>query len=93
MGAYAGLKVSTVSGRRKAYCRTGNGEPVLLVHGITTYSFIWRKIIPLLAPHYDVTAVDLLGPRSPQRTSIFRNILGPSGSKRNWFVPGVLVIY
>jgi len=44
-----------------AYLRTGDGEPVLLVHGIPTYFFIWRKIIPLLAPQYDVVAVDLLG--------------------------------
>ncbi len=61
MGAYAGGNICTVSGNKMAYYRTGNGEPVLLVHGITTYSFIWRKIIPLLKPHYDVIAVDLLG--------------------------------
>lgn len=44
-----------------AYYREGKGEPVLLVHGITTYSFIWRNIIPLLSKDYDVIAVDLLG--------------------------------
>lgn len=43
------------------YYRTGKGEPVLLVHGITTYSFIWRKIVPQLASNYDVITVDLLG--------------------------------
>lgn len=44
-----------------AYHREGRGEPVLLVHGITTYSFIWRRVIPLLSKDYDVIAVDLLG--------------------------------
>lgn len=44
-----------------AYYRAGQGEPVLLVHGITTYSFIWRNIFPELARNYDVIAVDLLG--------------------------------
>lgn len=34
---------------------------MLLVHGITTYSFIWRRLIPLLERSYDVIAIDLLG--------------------------------
>ncbi len=51
----------TISGNDIAYSRDGSGEPVLLIHGITTYSFIWRKIIPHLTPNYDVIAIDLLG--------------------------------
>ncbi len=51
----------TVAGHKLAYTRQGQGETVLLVHGITTYSFIWRKIIPVLAKNYDVIAVDILG--------------------------------
>jgi len=51
----------TVAGHKLAYTRQGQGETVLLVHGITTYSFIWRKMIPVLAEKYDVIAVDLLG--------------------------------
>jgi pimeloyl-ACP methyl ester carboxylesterase len=50
-----------VAGHSIAYHREGKGEPVLLVHGITTYSFIWRAVIPLLSAAYDVIAVDLLG--------------------------------
>lgn len=50
-----------VTGYKLAYQRWGKGEPVLLVHGITTYSFIWRKLIPALSMEYDVIAVDLLG--------------------------------
>jgi len=50
-----------ISGYNMAYHREGRGEPVLLVHGITTYSFIWRRIIPLLSKDHDVIAVDLLG--------------------------------
>jgi pimeloyl-ACP methyl ester carboxylesterase len=44
-----------------AYHRHGQGEPMLLVHGITTYSFIWRRLFPLLSENFDVIAVDLLG--------------------------------
>jgi len=50
-----------VNGHRMAYQRSGAGEPLLLVHGITTYSFLWRNIIPLLADRFDVIALDLLG--------------------------------
>ena len=36
-------RVRLKSGHEMAYRRAGSGEPVLLVHGITTYSFLWRK--------------------------------------------------
>ena len=51
----------TVNGYRLNYHEEGEGEPVLLVHGITTYSFIWRRIIPFLADKYRVISIDLLG--------------------------------
>lgn len=50
-----------VDGHALAYWRMGAGPTVLLIHGITTYSFIWRQIIPQLARSYDVIALDLLG--------------------------------
>lgn len=52
---------ATVDGHRIAYHRSGAGPTILLVHGITTYSFIWRRLVPLLEPKYDVIAIDLLG--------------------------------
>jgi pimeloyl-ACP methyl ester carboxylesterase len=54
-------KTCSVSGNTIAYLHSGSGEAVLLVHGITTYSFIWKDIIPSLAADYEVFAVDLLG--------------------------------
>jgi pimeloyl-ACP methyl ester carboxylesterase len=50
-----------VGRHRLAFLRAGKGDPVLLVHGITTYSFLWRNIIPGLAGAFDVIAPDLLG--------------------------------
>ncbi len=44
-----------------AYTSQGVGEPLLLVHGITTYSFIWQKILPLLRDAFQLVTVDLLG--------------------------------
>lgn len=55
------LSICDVAGLQMAYRRSGHGEPVLLVHGITTNSFIWREIVPGLSENFDVIAVDLLG--------------------------------
>jgi pimeloyl-ACP methyl ester carboxylesterase len=54
-------KYITVGGLKIAYKRVGEGEPILLIHGITTSSFIWRNMQPGLSKNYDVIAVDLLG--------------------------------
>ena len=50
-----------VADNQIAYFRKGEGEVVLLVHGITTYSFIWKRVVPLLEGHFQVVGVDLLG--------------------------------
>lgn len=54
-------KTVSCNGFQMAYQRSGSGTPVLMVHGITTYSFIWRKLVPLLEDDYDLVRVDLLG--------------------------------
>ncbi len=50
-----------VDGHRLAFVRHGAGEPLILVHGIATSSFIWDKLLPILGVRHDVIAVDLLG--------------------------------
>lgn len=50
-----------IDGNFIRYYREGSGEAVVFLHGITTYSFIWRKIVPYFAQEYDVVLVDLLG--------------------------------
>lgn len=44
-----------------AYHRSGNGPTIVLVHGITTYSFIWRDVAAILEKQFDVVTIDLLG--------------------------------
>ncbi len=46
---------------RVAYTDAGEGEPVLLLHGIPTWSFLYHEVIPVLARHYRVLAPDFLG--------------------------------
>lgn len=44
-----------------AYVRQGEGEAVLLIHGIPTSAYLWREVIPLLAQGFTVCAIDMLG--------------------------------
>jgi haloalkane dehalogenase len=48
-------------GLRMHYVDEGTGDPVLLVHGEPTWSFLWRKTIPPLAGNRRAIAPDLLG--------------------------------
>ena len=50
-----------IKGLKIAYQRQGQGEPMLLVHGTTAYSFIWDTLVPGLSPSFDTIAIDLLG--------------------------------
>lgn len=50
-----------IEGNSISYIREGSGEPVIFIHGITTYSFIWRRIAPYFTNNYDVILIDLLG--------------------------------
>lgn len=46
---------------RLAYRRFGSGDPVLLLHGVASYSFLWRPIMAGLEDRFDLIAPDLLG--------------------------------
>jgi pimeloyl-ACP methyl ester carboxylesterase len=61
VSSYAEMNICDVSGNKLAYHREGEGETILFVHGITTYSFIWRNLIPHLIDSFDVISIDLLG--------------------------------
>jgi magnesium chelatase accessory protein len=41
--------------------RTGTGPACLLLHGTGAATHSWRDVLPLLAAHYDVIAIDLPG--------------------------------
>lgn len=46
---------------RLFYEKTGEGAPVLLIHGFGASTFTWRHIAPALAKNHEVIAVDLKG--------------------------------
>lgn len=59
-------------GHRIAYTVHGDGPPVLLVHGVGlwNWSFEWRRNVDVLARHYRVFAIDLLGYGRSSRPAI-----------------------
>jgi len=63
--AFASLEVpvpfADVGGLKIFYRTGGKGEAVLLLHGITTYSFLWKDVTPLLEESFTFFALDLLG--------------------------------
>ena len=50
-----------VDGKRLAYLDEGEGDPIILLHGNPTSSYLWRNVIPELAPLGRVIAPDLIG--------------------------------
>jgi haloalkane dehalogenase len=50
-----------VFGSRMHYIDEGSGDPILLLHGNPTWSYLWRNIIPHLREKGRVIAPDLIG--------------------------------
>lgn len=52
---------STVAGHRLAHVEMGHGDPIVLLHGNPTSSYLWREVMPPLAGLGRVIAPDLIG--------------------------------
>jgi pimeloyl-ACP methyl ester carboxylesterase len=48
-------------GLRFHVAEAGAGEPIVLVHGWPQHWWMWRRVVPLLAPHARLVMVDLRG--------------------------------
>ena len=59
---------AVINGIRWRYLHAGSGPALLMVHGFMGYSFSWRFVMPELAQHYSVYAVDLPGCGFSQRS-------------------------
>jgi pimeloyl-ACP methyl ester carboxylesterase len=51
----------TIHGRLVHVEQAGTGEPVVLLHGFGASTYSWRKVMPGLAAHFHVVAIDLNG--------------------------------
>jgi len=68
-----------VRGSSMAYVDVGPGDPIVLLHGNPTSSYLWRNIIPALEPLGRCIAPDLIGMGDSDK-------LEPGGSDRYRFV-------
>jgi len=50
-----------VTGLRMHYVDEGEGDPVLCLHGEPSWSYLYRKMIPILAKNNRVVAPDMIG--------------------------------
>ena len=50
-----------VNGRKIAYVDEGSGDPIVLLHGNPTSSFLWRNVAPELLDSDRVIIPDLIG--------------------------------
>lgn len=55
------LQQLTLHGHRMAYRQAGKGPVLMLIHGITSDSSTWRRVMPYLAREFTVIAPDLPG--------------------------------
>jgi haloalkane dehalogenase len=68
-----------VNGRSMAYSMRGTGDPIVLLHGNPTSSYLWRNVIPHLETLGRCIAPDLIGMGDSDK-------LEPSGPDRYRFV-------
>ena len=54
-------KRQQVLGRVMAYVEKGGGDPIVFLHGNPVSSYLWRNVLPHLAPHGRCIAPDLVG--------------------------------
>ena len=50
-----------IRGARLHYVETGEGDPVLFLHGIPLSAYSWRKIMPIVSPKGRAIALDFMG--------------------------------
>jgi pimeloyl-ACP methyl ester carboxylesterase len=59
-------------GMRIRYFEAGEGPPLFLVHGFIVHSGVWSQVIPALAKHFRVIALDLPGSGGSERPREYR---------------------
>ena len=62
-------KFVTVNGKKIAYVEEGSGDPIVLLHGNPTSSFLWRNVIPELVQSGRVIVPDLIGQGDSEKLS------------------------
>ena len=74
--AYRNLQQeTTIEGLKVSYAVHGTGTPLLLIHGIPVWGYLWKDCVPLLSQHFQLIIPDLVGyGYSDQRDCFDRSI-------------------
>lgn len=72
-------QTTDVLGSKMAYVESGSGDPIVLLHGNPTSSYLWRNVMPHLEGQGRLIAPDLIGMGDSDK-------LEPSGPERYTFV-------
>lgn len=68
-------RVAQVDGHFVSYVDEGSGPPIVLIHGIPTWGYLWHRQLPHLSPSHRVLIPDLIGfGYSDKRDSFDRSI-------------------
>jgi pimeloyl-ACP methyl ester carboxylesterase len=54
-------RVMEIGDRFVSYIDEGSGDPIVLLHGIPTWGYLWQDLIPSLSGNHRVLVPDLLG--------------------------------
>ena len=63
-------QTAEVLGKRMAYIDVGEGDPIVFLHGNPTSSYLWRNVIPHVAPFARAVAPDLIGMGRSEKPNI-----------------------
>ena len=74
-----------VLGREMAYVEVGEGDPIVLLHGNPTSSYLWRNVLPHLHPRGRCIAPDLIGMgEAPPRIASSSTAATSTPCSRHW---------
>jgi haloalkane dehalogenase len=62
-------KFASVNDKQIAYVEEGSGDPIVLLHGNPTSSFLWRNVVPELVESGRVIVPDLIGQGDSEKLS------------------------
>ncbi len=75
-----------IDGKNMAYHQTGEGLPVVFLHGNPTSSYLWRNIIPLVSVNARCIAPDLIGMGDSEKLKeIIKNYCNRLWNKKKYF--------
>ena len=76
-----------VLGREMAYVEVGEGDPIVLLHGNPTSSYLWRNVLPHLQSLGRCIAPDLIGMARSKAASGSKARGRPSCAAVSDFIP------